>query len=125
VTNTHVYSQILLSSGQPTRDQFKTIAQVGVQTVINLLPQDLAAAISDEKDLVEALGMRYVFIPVNWAAPRQADVDRFLAAMDAAKGRTVLTHCWINARASAFVYLYRVLRHKAPREAEYRALEKI
>ena len=39
--------------------------------------------------------------------------------MNAAKGKEVLVHCFANYRASAFVYLYRVLEgNVAPEEAE-------
>ncbi len=81
-----------------------------METVINLAPLDSPTAVADEAKIVEGLGMRYVFIPVDWEAPPVADVERFLAAMQANEGRRILVHCMANARASAFTYLYRVLR---------------
>jgi len=100
----------LSSSGMPTADQMKEVAQAGVELVINLAPHDSPNAILDEAKLVNSLGMEYINIPVTWRAPEVQALIRFMDEMDAQTGKKILVHCEANYRASAFVMLYRVLR---------------
>ena len=125
ITNTKIHSRWLVSSGQPSKWQFDDIADSGVQVVINLAPKYLPDSIANEGYLVRKNGMQYHFIPVRWDKPAQDDFDLFITAVDDAKGKIVLAHCWLNSRASAFVYLYNVLRGNADAGAEYTVLEEI
>lgn len=108
--NYYEYSPRLASSGQPTPEQLPLVAAAGVEAVINLVPVDAPDAYADEGDLVRALGLEYRHIPIDWEQPTAADLDAFLAAMEALAGRRLLVHCYANARASAFIYLWHVLR---------------
>ena len=63
------YHDKLSSSGMPTSDQMKSVAQAGVQLMINLAPHDVPNAITDEKNLVESLGMGYINISSIGAHP--------------------------------------------------------
>ena len=54
----------VLSAGQPTEEQFKIMADLGVKHVINLRTPGEDAGF-DEKMAVEALGMSYSNIPVS------------------------------------------------------------
>jgi protein tyrosine phosphatase (PTP) superfamily phosphohydrolase (DUF442 family) len=100
----------LSSSGMPTSEQMKEVAEAGVQLIINLAPHDVPKAIPDEAGLVNSLGMKYINIPVTWRAPEAEALTRFMDVMDAHAGKKILVHCEANYRASAFVMLYRVLR---------------
>lgn len=104
------YDERLSSSGMPTAEQMKAVAEAGVQVVINLAPHDVPNALPAEAELVTALGMVYVHIPVVWRAPQTADLVRFMEVMDAQAGRKVHVHCEANYRASSFIMLYRVNR---------------
>ena len=97
----------LTSSGQPSEAQLGEIAALGVTDVINLGPHEHVQALPDEAGSIAALGMRYTYIPVDFAAPTEADYTAFVRAMDAAQDRTVHVHCIVNARVSAFFYRYR------------------
>ena len=123
--NYYEYSPALLSSGQPTRAQFPAVRAAGVEAIINLAPVTDPGALPDEQAVVTALGMAYQHIPVDWDHPPRADLERFLAAMDQFQGRRVLVHCYAGSRASAFVFLYRVLKQGAPPAAARRTLETI
>ncbi|MBK6658141.1 MAG: protein tyrosine phosphatase family protein [Proteobacteria bacterium] len=123
--NYYEYSPALLSAGQPTREQFPAIAKAGVEAVINLAPVTDPGALADEAEVVGKLGMGYVHIPVDWDKPPRADVESFLAAMERFKGKRMLVHCYAGSRASAFVYMYRVLEQKADRADARVTLEKI
>jgi uncharacterized protein (TIGR01244 family) len=115
----------LLTSGQPTRDQFSAIAAQGVQAVINLALTDSPNALPDEKDLVTTLGMDYHHIPVVWEEPKPADLDEFMDIMDRLQGRKVWVHCAANMRVSAFVALYRILRLGWDREKAFQDVRRI
>ena len=123
--NYYEYSPYLMSSGQPTREQFPAIRMAGVEAVINLAPVTDPGALPDEQQLAAALGLAYVHIPVNWDHPPLADVERFLLAMKRFEGRRVLVHCYAGARASAFTYVYRVRILGAPAEEARVTLESI
>jgi protein tyrosine phosphatase (PTP) superfamily phosphohydrolase (DUF442 family) len=99
----------LTSSGQPSEAQLAEIAALGVSEIINLGPHAHVQALPDEGASVAALGMRYTYIPVDFAAPTESDYAAFAAAIAAAQaaGRTVHVHCIVNARVSAFFYRYR------------------
>ena len=123
--NYYEYSPALLSAGQPTREQFPAIAKAGVEAIINLAPVTDPGALPDEAEVVAKLGMGYVHIPVNWDKPPRADVEAFLAAMKQFEGKRVLVHCYAGSRASAFVFMYRVLKLGAEREPAHATLTTI
>jgi uncharacterized protein (TIGR01244 family) len=107
-------SSDLGTSGMPRREQFTEIAEAGYQAVINLALATSQGQLPDEEQLVQALGMEYIHIPVVWESPQPADLEHFFQAMDALDGRRVFVHCQANYRVSAFVYLYRTLRLGVP-----------
>jgi len=110
IFNYYEYSPHLLSSGQPTREQYPAIAKAGIEAVINLAPVTEPGAYADEGEVAAGLGLDYVHIPIDWEASTRADLEAFFAAMGCFEGKRMLVHCYANARASAFVYLWRSLR---------------
>jgi protein tyrosine phosphatase (PTP) superfamily phosphohydrolase (DUF442 family) len=100
-------SPTLTTSGQPTEEQFEQIAEAGVGTVINLAMPDSPHALPNEADLLAGLRVRYVPIPVDFAAPRESDYQRFAAEMDALGDAPLHVHCIANYRVAAFLYRYR------------------
>ena len=103
------------TAGQPTPEQFRAVRGAGYQSVINLLPPDSKHAVPNERELVEAEGLRYFHIPVVWENPTREDFEAFCEVMDAESGRKVFVHCAANKRVSAFLFLYRVLKQGLPR----------
>jgi len=91
-------------SGQPTEIQLAQIKAIGVTHVINLGPHDNKGALEDEAASVAALGMTYIYIPVDFAAPTDADYVAFVAALESLGEVPVHLHCIYNARVSAFFY---------------------
>jgi protein tyrosine phosphatase (PTP) superfamily phosphohydrolase (DUF442 family) len=100
----------LSSSGMPTTRQMKSVAEAGVQLVVNLAPHGASNAIPNETELVEALGMEYINIPVNWKAPTMDGLNTFMDAMEGNKDKKIFVHCEANYRASGYVTMYRILR---------------
>ena len=62
----------ITSSGQPTEDQLADIKDLGVTHVINLGPHNSTDALDDEQSTVEALGMEYIYIPVDFVTSHGA-----------------------------------------------------
>ncbi|MBE9008868.1 protein tyrosine phosphatase family protein [Pseudanabaenaceae cyanobacterium LEGE 13415] len=97
----------LATAGQPTIGQFKTIRDAGYTIVINLAVPTSEAAIANEREIVESLGMQYFHIPVVWDNPTIEDFNQFSNVMQTHSGQSIFVHCAKNMRVSAFVYLYR------------------
>ena len=114
ITNFLQIDPNLATAGQPTRKQLEAIRDAGYEVVINLLPAGVDGALPGEGEVVRALGMEYVHIPVGGSAPTHKDLTRFFAALEEHRGRKVFVHCLLNMRVTAFVFLYRVLREGAP-----------
>jgi uncharacterized protein (TIGR01244 family) len=119
------YNEKLSSSGMPTADQINEIAEAGVQIVVNLATSTSEGALGNEKELVEAHGMTYIHIPVDWKNPTREDLKEFLNAMDEHKDKNILVHCQANYRASGFVALYRILKLGWKRDDAFQDLQKI
>jgi protein tyrosine phosphatase (PTP) superfamily phosphohydrolase (DUF442 family) len=101
----------LATSGQPREDQLAAIAAAGYDLVVNLaLHGDPRYSLIDEASSVSALGMEYIHIPVQFAAPSADDLALFFDAMDRARGRRAWVHCAANMRVTAFLGLYWRLR---------------
>ena len=109
----------------PTAEQFKALAEAGVQVVINLAPPDVPNALQNEDELADNLGMEYRNIPVIWRAPASENLLQFMNEMDAYAGKKIHVHCEANYRASAFIMMYRVLRLVWKKEDAVPIMEKM
>jgi protein tyrosine phosphatase (PTP) superfamily phosphohydrolase (DUF442 family) len=78
-----------------------------VRYVINLGLHSHEKALPDEAATVDALGMTYVHIPVDFQNPTERDFDAFCTALKEAGEGLVHVHCIANYRVSAFFYRYR------------------
>lgn len=119
------YDEKLSGSGMPTSEQMKSVAEAGVEVVINLAPHDVPQAIPNEAELVTALGMEYIHIPILWRTPDADSLTRFMDMMEVRKDKKIHVHCEANYRASAFVMLYRVLRLGWKKEDAIPVMEKM
>ena len=100
----------LSTSGQPSVKQLAAIANAEFQVIINLaLHDDPRYSLPDEPSVVKGLGLKYVHIPVQFVAPKTADLYAFFEAMDANTGEKVWVHCAANIRVSVFLGLYRII----------------
>jgi len=122
--NYHEVSETLVSSGQISPAHIASLADEGVELVINLTVED-ADLNAREGFEVTALGIDYIHIPVDWNNPTAANLQLFMSILDAAGDRKVLVHCFANYRASAFLYLYRTLRQGIAPEIARKDLDAI
>ncbi len=115
IYNYHRISDVLSTAGQVFPVQVPKLSSEKFELVINLATADPKRN-GEESFHVTGAGMSYVQIPVVWDNPTNADLELFFAVMDARAGRKTLVHCFANYRASAFTYLYRVLREGVAEE---------
>lgn len=109
------------SSGQPTEAQMAYLRDLGVTTVINLGPHSNKGALQDEPGTLKALGLTYIYIPVDFKGPTQVDFEAFCKAMEKTEREKIHVHCIYNARVTAFFYLY-LQQARGISEIEARAL---
>ena len=97
------------TGAQPRPEHFAMLKSRGVKTVLNLRTPGEHRA-EEEKAAVEAAGMTYVNIPVNYRNPTNADVDAFLEVTDDPAMRPMFIHCTAAIRVGAFWLIRRVVR---------------
>jgi len=114
IGNYREYSPQFSSSGQPSAEQLKVVAEAGFDRVIYLAFSDNQTAIETEDRVVKSLGMDYVHIPVDFDKPTLQDFEDFAAVLNRDKQERTLLHCQINLRASSFSFLYRVIYGGVP-----------
>jgi protein tyrosine phosphatase (PTP) superfamily phosphohydrolase (DUF442 family) len=99
-------SDALATAGQPSEDQLHQLAQEGFEVIINLGLLDPRYCLADEAEAVRSLSMEYHHIPVDFQAPKRADLEQFFQVMDACTEKKVFVHCAANYRVSSFISLY-------------------
>ncbi|MFL2840428.1 MAG: protein tyrosine phosphatase family protein [Pseudohongiellaceae bacterium] len=109
ITNFLQYSSNFASSGQPTREQFQTIADNGFERIVYIAFTNDQNALSDADQLIKSLGMEYMHVPVSFDSPLPDDFYAFADSIRRNTGKKTLLHCQVNARATAFSFLYRVI----------------
>ena len=114
VLNFRQYSDTFASAGQPTADQFSIIRDAGFERVIYIAFSNNPNAVANADQVVKDLGMHYVHIPVDWNNPSKLDFYTFADAMQRENDKKTLLHCQVNARATAFSFLYRVIYQDVP-----------
>jgi len=118
IYNYHQIDSTLATAGQVFPVHMPKLKEQQIGLVVNLAVADRPRN-GEESFHVADAGISYVQIPVEWETPTRADLDLFFAVMDARGDRNTLVHCFANFRASAFTYLYRVVRGGVP-EAQAR-----
>ena len=109
IVNFRQYSATFASAGQPTREQFQTIADNGFERVVYIAFTNNPNALADADQVVKGLGMEYMQVPVDFSNPLPDEFYAFADAMERNKEKKTLLHCQVNARATAFSFLYRVI----------------
>lgn len=118
-------SDSVATSGQPTKEQLVTIREAGYQIIVNLALTTSTNALENEKELVEAIGMKYIHIPVVWEKPTVMDLKEFFKVMNSNSKQSIFVHCAANMRVSAFMYLYRLIQQDCSEIEAQKDLNKI
>ena len=108
IANFQFIHEHLFSSGQPTIEQFKSIKEYGIDTVINLAFTDAQPCLVNEDKICAELGLNYIQIPILWDTPED---NQCLFILDLiahlVQEKMVWVHCAKNMRVSCLMYLYR------------------
>lgn len=101
--NTKQYTEQFIIGGQPTEADLFTLAKNGIKTVINLRGTGEFSEF-DEKEKVEALGMKYIAIPIAGASGiNKENLELFSAAIK--NQNTAFVHCASGNRVGAMFAL--------------------
>ena len=114
--NFHQATPLISTAGQPTSAQIADIAADGCCAVINLAMHNSDDAIPEEGCLVASQGMSYFHIPVPFDHPQPKHIQHFFRLMEMLEGEKVFVHCALNARSTAFLYLYLTLKQGLSKE---------
>jgi len=108
IDNFNQTNKLVTTSGTVPEAQLKQLGGLGYKAVINLLPPSHTLAIPNEQQLVEAQGLAYMSIAVDFAKPTLEDFEQFAHAVTAHAHHRTHIHCAANYRASAFYAVYAV-----------------
>ncbi len=94
--------------GQPCKEGIASLGQLGIKTVVCL--RWSPKLITAEKAAVEAAGMTFVSIPLNyWNTPTTKIIDEFFDLIHVQENRPVFLHCLHGAdRTGLMVAMYRI-----------------
>lgn len=118
-------SDSISTAGLLNEEQLVLLKQENYQLLINLLPNELEYAIRNEQSLVEAQGLTYHYIPVDFAEPKLADFEQFEQIMLANQDKQLMLHCAANFRATAFFAIYAHRHLGWPTEKCYALIDSI
>jgi len=79
----------IATSGQPSAEEFASIALNGYSAVINLAMHDSDKALKNEDYIVASLGLSYFHIPVPFEKPSRHHLKLFFGLMDCLEGEKV------------------------------------
>jgi uncharacterized protein (TIGR01244 family) len=106
----------LAAGGTISPEALRELKAMGFQTVIDLRTE--AEGTLKEKAAVEALGLRYVSVPVTAASLSVADVKAVAGVLGDPKAAPVLMHCASSNRVGAVYGAVQRLEGKTAAEAE-------
>jgi protein tyrosine/serine phosphatase len=106
---------------QPNPGDYQALKDLGVNTVVDLRndPTDY------EKREAEALGMKYVNIPMSgWKTPKMSSVNQFLKLLEDPSTGTVYVHCKAGRhRASVMGAAYRYTKYDWDYDKVYKEMK--
>jgi uncharacterized protein (TIGR01244 family) len=101
----------VFTSGQPTNVGYSHLAAMGVQTVINVLPEK--ECLPGEDSMVRANHMVYFNQPFEPTDLKRKTVEEFAVMLKSVE-KPVLIHCSTGNHVGGIWFAYRVLVEKAP-----------
>jgi protein tyrosine/serine phosphatase len=113
IPNAGKVTEQLYRGAQPRDDGIQELKKIGISTIVDLRGEDPVIRASEKKQ-AEALGMRFVSIPVGgWSPPTNDQVAQFLALFGDNSKEKVFVHCHYGEdRTGVFVATYRIAHDK-------------
>lgn len=119
IHNAGKINEVLFRGAQPRENGLAQLKKLGISTIVDLRGED-RGKFDWERDAAEALGMRFVHLPVSgWAPPTDEQVAQFLALFREDQHQKVFVHCRFgDDRTGVFVAAYRMAVDKwSPEQA--------
>jgi uncharacterized protein (TIGR01244 family) len=109
VPNFHRVNATIYRGGQPTAQDWSSLRQLGVKTVIDLR-RDGEHSVKAEQEAVEAAGMHYINVPLKGiVAPSDENISKVLALLQSSEDGPVFVHCRRGVdRTGAVIACYRI-----------------
>jgi uncharacterized protein (TIGR01244 family) len=117
IPNYKILKPGLATAGQPSPEALKKLKEQGFKTVINLRAES-EPGVKEEEEIVKALGLQYVSVPITPATLSQEKVDQVAKALDDAAAGPILLHCGSANRVGAVWTVIQAQRGKSYEEAE-------
>lgn len=115
VPNYHRVSPRLATAGQPSSEVLKKVKDLGFVTAVNLrTPKE---GVEADRKILEALGIRFVSVPVTPDSFSLADAKAVAAVLDDPKAGPVLLYCSSSNRVGGLWAVVQALRGKSDEEA--------
>jgi len=96
-------SDVLYRGGQPTREGFRKLKEMGVKTVVNL------RSIHSDRELLRGVGLNYIHISFKPWHMEDEDVVEFLSVATDPRSQSVFVHCAEGVdRTGGMVAVYRM-----------------
>jgi uncharacterized protein (TIGR01244 family) len=117
ITNFTRVDAVVACGGATETSALEGLKTDGFKAVINLRQAtEKGANIDENRARAEALGLKYIHIPFNGAAPDAKTFDDFLAAVADKSNQPVYIHCASAQRVGAVWFAKRVLQDGWPAE---------
>ena len=115
----------IMTSGQPSLEEYLEICQKGYCAIINLATSQSQQFNSKADHTVIEKGVAYIHIPVSWQLPTLANYRCFEQILQLFDGELVWVHCAINFRVTAFMYIYCVTKLQMPVTEAQQLIERV
>ena len=117
ITNYTQVDAVVACGGATETAALEGLKKDGFKAVINLRQaSERGANVDENKTKASELGLKYIHIPFNTAAPENKTVDDFLAAISDKSNQPVFIHCASANRVGAVWLVKRVLQDGWPIE---------
>lgn len=111
ITNFTKVDAVVACGGATEASALDGLKQDGFKTIVNLrLATEQGANIDENRGKAQALGLKYVHIPLSGSAPDPKAVDQFLATVRDKANQPVYIHCASASRVGAVWMIKRVLQ---------------
>jgi len=106
-------NDFLFRGAQPREVGLSELKILGITTIVDLRGED-REKLNWERQRAEALGMRFVQIPVSgWSPPTDEQLVQFLSLLHDNPGQKIFVHCRFgDDRTGVFVAAYRIAADK-------------
>lgn len=109
IHNAGKVSDNIFRGAQPNLSSFSLLKQLGITTIVNLRSES-GAKVDKERREAEALGLRFVYIPVGgFSNPTDEQLASFFSLLHQNPAPTIFVHCeYGRDRTGVFIAAYRI-----------------